>query len=210
MASAASDLELMAQVNAGSVEAYSEIYDRFCDRAFRVAFAVCRDAGYAQDAVQDAFLSVWRSPASYRSDRGTVAAWLLAGVRYRAIDVSRRNARHSAHRASDDRLRERPASDDVSENVVARDDAGRLLTSLAQLPDHQREVIVLAYYGELSHSEIAAHLGLSAGTVKGRMRLGLQKLRDNAELIAPHPAMSPRGGRRRPGFATAWGLGTRQ
>ncbi len=174
----------MVQVSAGSVEAFAEIYGRFVHRAYRVAFAVCRDGGLAQDAVQDALLSVWRSPASYRSDQGTVAAWLLTGVRYRAIDVNRRNARHASRWANADRLREYPGLVDVSANFIKRDDAGRLLDSLAQLPDPQREVITLAYYGELSHSEIAAHLGLPAGTVKGRMRLGLQKLRASVERAA--------------------------
>ena len=182
--STASDSQLMAQVNAGSVEAFGEIYDRFGERAYRVAFAVCRDAGHAQDAVQEAFVSIWRSPAGYRPQQGTVAAWLLTGVRYRAIDVTRRNARLTDRWASDDLLYERPTLEDVSEKVIRRDDADRLHASLAQLPDSQQEVITLAYYGELSHSEIAAHLRLPAGTVKGRMRLGLQKLRANVERAA--------------------------
>jgi len=184
MTLSASDSQLMAQVNSGRVEAFAEIYDRFCDRAYRVAFAVCRDAGDAEDAVQDAFLSVWSGPSTFRSHQGTVAAWLLTGVRYRAIDVTRRNARHVAHRANEHSLSERSAPDDVSQKVVRRDEADRLLDSLAQLPDRQREVIVLAYYGELSHSEIAVQLGLPAGTVKGRMRLGLQRLRANVEHVA--------------------------
>jgi RNA polymerase sigma-70 factor (ECF subfamily) len=167
----------MAQVSAGSVEAFGELYDRFCNRAYGVAFSVCRDQGRAQDAVQEAFLSVWRARASYRSQEGTVAAWLLTVVRYRAIDLARRHGKDAAHWASDERLHERPARDDVSETVIQRDDAHRLQVSLAQLPDRQQEVIVLAYYGQLSHTEIATELGLPPGTVKGRMRLGLQKLR---------------------------------
>jgi RNA polymerase sigma-70 factor (ECF subfamily) len=172
-----SDRELMAQVDAGVATAFGELYDRFWGRAYRVALSVCRDEGYAQDAVQEAFLSIWASPAGYRSQRGTVAAWLLTGVRYRAIDVIRRNAVFAAHRSSSGGLEERPASDDVSEKVIQRDSAVRLRASMATLPDRQCEVITLAYYGELTHAEIAEHLGLPTGTVKGRMRLGLQKLR---------------------------------
>jgi RNA polymerase sigma-70 factor (ECF subfamily) len=179
-----SDSQLMAQVKLGSVEAFGELYDRFCDRAYRVAFAVCRDEGHAQDAVQDAFLSVWRSPVSYRPQQGTVAAWLLTGVRYRAIDVIRRNHNHAAHWAHSDHLSEHAALDDVSANVIHRDDTGRLLSSLAQLPERQKEVIMLAYFGQLSHTRIALQLGLPAGTVKGRMRLGLQKLRADAQRAA--------------------------
>ena len=174
---ATSDSQLMAQVNAGSVAAFDEIYARFRGRAYGVAFAVCHDGGYAQDAVQEAFVSVWLSRADYRPARGSVAAWLLTGVRYRAIDIARRNARFTAHRVSGDSLPERPAADDVSERVMRQDSAARLQASVGRLPITQQEVIALAYYGELSQAEIADHLGLPSGTVKGRMRLGLQKLR---------------------------------
>jgi RNA polymerase sigma-70 factor (ECF subfamily) len=167
----------MGEVSAGSMEAFGELYDRFCQRAYGVAFSICRDEGRAQDAVQEAFLSLWQSRASYRSQRGSVAAWLLTVVRYRAIDVARRDGTHSARWASDDRLDERPAPDDVSESVIQRDDGEHLRGSLALLSHEQREVITLAYYGQLSHTEIAARLELASGTVKGRMRLGLQKLR---------------------------------
>lgn len=171
----------MAEVSAESVEAFGELYDRYCDRAYRVAHSVCGNDGRAQDAVQDAFLSVWRTPASYQSQRGTVAAWLLATVRFRAIDLMRINGKHLARRADDDPLEAHPAPDDLAEAVFHRDETDRLRTNLAMLPDAQQEVITLAYYGQLSHTEIAAHLGLPAGTVKGRMRLGLQELRDALE-----------------------------
>ncbi len=182
--SASDDTQLMGEVSAGSVEAFGELYDRFCNRAYGVAFAVCRDEDRAQDAVQEAFLALWKSRASYRSERGTVAAWLLTVVRYRAIDLARRSANHAARWASGDRLDGHASPDDVSEKVIQRDDAHRLQSSLARLPDDQQEVITLAYYGQLSHTEIAARLGLPAGTVKGRMRLGLQKLRANSEQAA--------------------------
>ncbi|HET9720086.1 MAG TPA: sigma-70 family RNA polymerase sigma factor [Solirubrobacteraceae bacterium] len=172
------DPELMA---AGSVEAFGELYDRYCDRAYRVARAVCRDDGHAEDAVQDAFLSVWRTRASYQSQRGPVAAWLLTTVRYRAIDLMRVNGKHLARRADEDQLEAHAAPGDVAERVIHRDETDRLKATLAMLPDAQKEVITLAYYGQLSHTEIAAHLGLPSGTVKGRMRLGLQKLRDTME-----------------------------
>jgi RNA polymerase sigma-70 factor (ECF subfamily) len=149
-----------------------------------VAFSVCRDEGHAQDAVQEAFLSLWNSRTSYHPQRGTVAAWLLTVVRYRAIDLARRNGNHAVHWASDERLDERPARDDLIEQAIQRDDAHRLQASLAQLPVTQQEIITLAYYGQLSHTEIATQLDIPAGTVKGRMRLGLQKLRTNIEHAA--------------------------
>ena len=98
---------------------------------------------------------LWKTSASYRSQRGTVAAWLLiVVVRHRAIDLARRNGNHATRWASDDRLVERPALDDVSERVIQRDNADHLRRSLEMLSDDQREVITLAYYGQLSHTEI--------------------------------------------------------
>lgn len=171
----------MGEVSAGRVEALTELYDRYCDRAYRVALSVCRDDGQAQDAVQDAFLSVWRSRVSYRPERGTVAARLLRSVRYRAMDIERGNGRHDARRAAEDQLDSQSTGEDLAETVVRRETADRLQASLAMLPEAQQEVIALAYYGQLTHTEIAAQLGLPAGTVKGRMRLGLQKLQRNLE-----------------------------
>jgi RNA polymerase sigma-70 factor, ECF subfamily len=171
------DGELMAKVSAGSVEAFGDLYDRYGDRAYRVARAVCREDGRAQEAVQDGFLAVWNSRASYRRQQGTVAGWLLTVVRYRAIDLARRNGQHASRHASEDQLETHPAADDPFVTVAQRDDAQRLQALLAMLPDAQAEVITLAYYGQLSHTEIAAQLDLPTGTVKGRMRLGLQKLR---------------------------------
>ena len=170
------DEQLMARAQAGAVDAFGELYDRYSRRAYRVALAVCRDHERAQDAVQDAFLAVWKSRASYRSHRGTVGAWLLTSVRHRAIDLVRHNAKQINRRAGDDHAPDRAAPDDVCELVIQRAEAAALHARLAGLPDAQQEVIALAFYGELSYTEIAAHLGLPAGTVKGRMRLGLQKL----------------------------------
>lgn len=174
------DPELMARVSAGNVEAFGELYDRYCDRAYRVARAICRDE-HAQDAVQEAFLSVWKSRASYKSQRGTVAAWLLTTVRYRAIDLMRVNSKQVARGAYPDQLNAHAAPGDVQERVIHRAEADRVRAELAMLPDAQHEVISLAFYGQLSHTEIAARLGLPTGTVKGRMRLGLQKLRETVE-----------------------------
>jgi RNA polymerase sigma-70 factor (ECF subfamily) len=181
LAAALTDGELMAQVSAGSVESFDDLYDRFCDRAYRVARAVCRDDGRAQEAVQEGFLAVWGGRANYRPKQGTVAAWVLTVVRYRAIDIARSNHKHLSRRESDDQLTQRCTADGPLETAVKRDDAQRLQASLAMLPDAQAEVITLSYYGELSHTEIAAQLGLPTGTVKGRMRLGLQKLRTESD-----------------------------
>jgi len=175
------DSELMRAVSAGSVDAFERLYDRFWQRAYRVAYAVCADEGCAQDAVQDAFWTLWKSRTTYIPERGTVSSWLLTLVRYRAIDLARQNGPHRANCASDDRLDECAAPDDVNATILQRDAANHLRVSLSLLPEAQQEVIVLAYYGQLSHTEIATRLHLPPGTVKGRMRLGLQKLRTSLD-----------------------------
>jgi len=170
------DAEVMADVSAGSVEAFGVLYDRYAERAYRVAFSVSHEDSRAQDAVQEAFLSIWKRRTSYRPQRGSVAAWLLTVVRHRAIDIARLNGKHVAGRAGEAELQGHPAPEDVAETAIRRDDADRLMASLALLPEEQQAVITLAYYGQLTHAEIATQLGLPPGTVKGRMRLGLQKL----------------------------------
>lgn len=177
-APAADDEQLIARIASGNPDALGDLYDRYCDRAYRVARAICRDVGRAEDAVQEAFLSIWKSSATYQPQRGSVAAWVLALVRHRAIDVARSHRVVAAHRAGGEWVDERRAPDgDVADRVVAVDDAAHLHGMLDRLPHAQREVIALAFYGELSHTEIAGQLGIPTGTVKGRMRLGLEKLR---------------------------------
>jgi RNA polymerase sigma-70 factor (ECF subfamily) len=188
---AVSDDDVMVCVKAGSVGALGVLYGRYRDRAYRVAWSVCRDAGRAEEAVQEAFISIWKARMTYDPQVGKVAAWVLTVVRYRAIDIARRNARHAEHRVSEDILRAARGPNNVAEQVEDRAQARGVLSLLAGLPDAQREVITLAFYGELTHSEIASYLGLPAGTVKGRMRLGLQRLRGELESVADERRAAP-------------------
>jgi RNA polymerase sigma-70 factor (ECF subfamily) len=174
---AITDDQVMAAVKAGSANAFGVLYDRYHERAYRIARVVCRDNGRAEEAVQETFISIWKTRKSYESEAGKVAPWVLTVARHRAIDIARRNGRDAAHQTTDDHLRAVSAPGDVPEQAVARAQARDVLRLLAQLPETQCEVITLAFYGELSHTEIAAHLNLPPGTVKGRMRLGLQRLR---------------------------------
>jgi RNA polymerase sigma-70 factor (ECF subfamily) len=167
----------MAEIGVGSTDAFGELYDRYSARAFRVARSVCHDYGTAEDAVQDAFVSIFRTRTSYRSQRGTVGAWVMMVVLSRAIDASRVQAKHWTRRASYETAGGVPGSDDVADEAGTRIDAGRVRSALSELPEMQREAITLAYYGGLTHTEIADRLGLPFGTVKGRIRLGMHKLR---------------------------------
>ena len=179
------DAALMRRVQADDPDAFAMLYDRFAARAYGVAFSVGRDDARAEDVVQDAFLSVWTARQRYRPERGTVVAWILGTVRNRAIDSLRRNRRHDDRRAGLDMIEERvPAPGNVEEEAGERDQAAQLRSTLARLPAAQRDVITLAYFGELSTIEIAEELALPLGTVKGRMRLGLHKLRAD-ELPEP-------------------------
>lgn len=170
-----SDSELLRRVNAGSTAAFAELYERFAARAFRVARAICRDRGTAEDAVQDGFEAIWKSRATYREDRGSAAAWALSIVRYRALAITAMPRPVQPPYPRPGEASSPPEG--VIDGAVAADEAQHLRDALARLPSAQREVIILAFYGELSHREIADHLGLPPGTVKGRMRLGLEKLR---------------------------------
>lgn len=167
----------MVGVKAGSLHAFEVLYDRYHERAYRVARSVCRDSGRAEEAVQETFTSIWSTRASYEPRRGSVAPWVLTVARYRAIDIARRNGRDAAHQISDEALGVLRAPGSIPEQVAAHAQTGDVLRVLAGLPEAQREVIALAFYGDLTHRQIAAHLDLPTGTVKGRIRLGLQRLR---------------------------------
>jgi len=171
---------VMDRVRRGSVSAFEQLYDRYADRGYRIARSICRDDGRAQEAVQEAFIAVWRSRAAYE-DRGNVAAWVLTLVRYRAVDIARRNGPHATHRADEALLDTACASDAVADRVVDRAEARDLVRALDRLPEAQSEVIALAFYGQLTHPEIAAHLGVPIGTVKGRIRLGMKRMRSEIE-----------------------------
>jgi RNA polymerase sigma-70 factor (ECF subfamily) len=167
---------VMARVKAGSSAAFGVLYDRYCERAYRIAWSVCRDDGRAEDAVQETFISIWKTRTTYE-DHGKVAAWVLTVARHRAIDIARRATWQAAHRTGDDGLQVLHDPAGVPEQVLERAEARDLRSRLAALPTVQREVIALAFYGELTHSQIATQLDLPLGTVKGRMRLGLNRLR---------------------------------
>jgi RNA polymerase sigma-70 factor (ECF subfamily) len=176
------DAVLMAEVQAGERGSLGELYERFALRAYRIAFSVCHDRDCAEDAVQDAFVSMWSARATYQPLRGSVLGWAMSIVRHRAIYLARRRAIAARRDQGPARLEQQPARDDVPSDFALRAKHEELAELLARLPRAQREVIRLGFFDGLSHQQIALRLALPPGTVKGRMRLGLSKLR--AELDA--------------------------
>ena len=171
------DAVLMLEVQAGDRPALGELYDRLSARAYRTALAVCHDHNCAQDAVQDAFVSMWSSRATYHPERGSVAGWAMSIVRHRAIHLARRRSLAARREEGPARLADQAADDDVPSDFASQSETQQLAELLARLPAAQRHVIRLGFFDGLTHQEIAHQLALPPGTVKGRMRLGLAKLR---------------------------------
>jgi RNA polymerase sigma-70 factor, ECF subfamily len=172
------DEDLMPLVYEGNARAFEVVFDRHADAAFSLAYRMCGRRGMAQDIVQDAFLSLWRSGARYDRSRGSVRSWVLSVVRNRSIDMFRRETVRAGRDVSAEGMVERMAApDDVALDAERRHDARGVRAALRDLPAEQRQVIELAYFGGFSHLQIADMLDVPAGTVKGRMRLGLSKLR---------------------------------
>ncbi len=172
------DEDLMALVSEGDANAFEVIFDRHADVAFSLAYRMCGRRSMAEDVVQDAFLSLWRSGARYDRTRGSVRSWILRVVHNRAIDAFRRETVRTSRDVHEEGVAERVASTQRTDEEVERhDEALQIRTALGELPADQRQVIELAYFGGFSHSQIAEMLKLPAGTVKGRMRLGLTKMR---------------------------------
>jgi len=172
------DEDLMQSAYGGDTGAFGLIYDRHAAVAFSLAYRIAGRRVLAEEVVQEAFLSLWRSGARYEPSRGSVRSWVLATVHHRAIDVLRRESSSSSRDVHDDGLSARlPARERTDSEAERRSDAQAIRSALDELPPEQRQVIELAYFGGFTHSELATMLDLPAGTVKGRMRLGLSKLR---------------------------------
>ena len=182
------DEELMDLVDGGEVRAFEVIFDRHAGAAYSLALRMCGRRALAEDIVQDAFLSLWRSGTSYDRARGSVRSWVLSAVHNRAVDALRRLGSKAGRDVHDDGIAERlPAPEATDAEVVRREEARQVRSALDDLPPDQRQVIELAYFGGLTHSQIAEMLDLPPGTVKGRMRLGLTKMRSTlgeAERVA--------------------------
>jgi RNA polymerase sigma factor (sigma-70 family) len=170
-----SDEDLLEAVAVGDERALGVLYDRFGRAAYGIALRILRDRALAEDAVQEAFLAVWRSADGYHRERAKPATWILTLVHRRAVDLVRREDRRRA-----EPLDEEPGrlADTVPEEADVRERRAAVQTALRQLPPEQRQALELAYYGGYTQSELAERLAVPLGTVKSRMFAGLTRLRE--------------------------------
>jgi RNA polymerase sigma-70 factor (ECF subfamily) len=172
------DEDLMQLVRRGQAPAFEAVYERHASAAFALAYRIVGTRNGAEDVSQEAFLNIWRSGARYDRSRGSVRTWLLGIVHHRAIDHLRRATVHDKRRASDEGMEERfEARERTDVEVARREEARTVRDAIGALPAEQSQVIELAYFGGFTHTEIASMLETPVGTVKGRMRLGLEKMR---------------------------------
>jgi RNA polymerase sigma-70 factor, ECF subfamily len=177
------DEELMQLVRERDSAAFALVYERHAGAAFSLALRMCGTRALAEDVVQEGFLSLWRSAARYDRTRGSVRTWVLGVVHHRAIDALRRRVVLDRGRVSDEGIEEQlEAPERTEQEVNRRDEAREVRAALVGLPPEQSRVIELAYYGGLTHAEIAMMLDTSVGTIKGRMRLGLRKMRSQLRV----------------------------
>jgi RNA polymerase sigma factor (sigma-70 family) len=170
-----SDEALVTLVARSDESALAELYDRVGGTAFGLAYRVLRDEALAEDAVQEAFLALWRSAGSFLPERAKASTWILTLVHRRAVDLVRREQRRRTEPFED---APEPLEGSAEEAAWLRYERQRVQTALATLPDQQREAIELAYYGGLTQSELAERLGQPLGTIKSRMFAGLSRLRE--------------------------------
>ena len=172
------DEDLLTLVERGDADAFEVIYERHSRVAFSLAFRLLGDRPSAEDLVQDAFLAVWRGAGSYSSTRGSVRNWLLSILHNRGVDRLRTLAAMTRRQEALEQVElRRPDEPDAAALGIGQALAGTVREELSTLPGEQFEVLKLAYYGGFTHQEIAEMLELPLGTVKSRMRLGLDRLR---------------------------------
>jgi RNA polymerase sigma-70 factor (ECF subfamily) len=188
-----SDEALVALIARGDESALAELYDRVGRVAYGIAHRILRDERLAEDAVQEGFLAVWRSAATFRAERAKASTWVVTIVHRRAVDIVRREERRRA-----EPLEAATAPEAADPGGSAEDEAWlgfereRVMRALAALPDAQREAIELAYYGGYSQSEVAETLGVPLGTVKSRMFAGLARLRELLDEPDTERSWTPR------------------
>jgi RNA polymerase sigma-70 factor (ECF subfamily) len=178
------DDRLITGIASAQTEALGVLYDRYGRLVYSLAVRILNDEGLAEEVTQDVFTQCWNKAGQYRSEQGKVITWLTSMARNRSIDLlRRRNVRPEGHQVgwADGTSPDLPDPLDVEAAVEVDQDRHRLLTAIAVLPDEQKRVLALSYFQGLSHQEISDTLGEPLGTVKTRLRLAMQKLRQTLE-----------------------------
>ena len=172
-------MQLVASANA---DAFEVVLERHEDAAFSLAYRMCGTRAAAEDVAQESFLSIWRGGGRYDRTRGSVRSWTLGIVHNRSIDALRRASVHERRRANDEGLEEDlEAPERTDLQAIDNATSHEIRAALDGLPSDQRRVVELAYFGGFTHTEISAMLNTPIGTIKGRMRLALEKLRGQLE-----------------------------
>jgi RNA polymerase sigma-70 factor, ECF subfamily len=172
------DEALLALAAREDEQALAALYDRYGRVAYGLALRIVRDQALAEDAVQEAFLAVWRTAGSFRADRAKASTWILTLVHRRAVDVVRREERRRAQPLAEGVEEADERALPADEEIELSDRRRLVQEALRRLPDDQREALELAYYGGLTQSELAERLSVPLGTIKSRMFTGLRRLRD--------------------------------
>ena len=175
MADQRQDNALLQALAGRDLSALSELYDRYGRISYTLAYRILGESESAEDVVQDAFLSAWRGAGTFRRERGNARSWLLSIVHHRSVDLLRRRTafRPAPLEAAGDTAADIDTAEEAARNVDRR----TVRDALGTLPEAQRRTIELAYFGGYTQSELADLMGVPLGTVKGRMRIGLQKMR---------------------------------
>ena len=178
------DEELISLMGAGDAGAFAALYDRHSRAVYSLSYRMTGERQAAEDLAQDAFLKAWRSAGTYRSQRGSVKTWILTVVHNRGIDLLRSSASRRKTREKAEAEAEAPRSypSEAFSEAWSNHQRDRLREALRDIPCDQREVLALVHFSGLTQTEVSERLGLPLGTVKGRVRIGLRKLR-------AHPAL---------------------
>jgi len=175
------DEDLISLVEVADAEAFATLYDRHSRAAFSLAYRMMGERQASEDLAQDAFLKVWRGASSYRADRGSVRTWILSIVHNRGIDQIRSQASRRRTQEKIEASAPRSQPSEAFAQILRNSQRDQVREALDTLPPEQLKILELAYFSGYTHVEISDLLGLPLGTVKGRMRLGLKKIRDYFE-----------------------------
>ena len=177
--------EIWYRIKDGDSSAFGELYDGFAGAMFSLSLEILGDRWEAEEVIQDVFSHLWRKPESFTPEKGKFSSWLLVITRNRSIDRYRSRKRRLDRGESEEKLVQKPdtSSLDGADGATQSDERSHLRNAFKELPEDQRRVLELSYFKGLNHQEISELLELSLGTVKSRIRLGIEKLRNSLSTL---------------------------